>query len=298
MGCYTAVNRRKIRLSSVYLLLLTEDHKGNEVRKMRLRISVATNIGKFRINNEDNYYANGKKLTEGVSDDFSVTYTEELTDHALFAVCDGMGGESCGEVASAVAVSMLDSFREKIFAAIDNKEQIEAVNEYARTASAEINEEIAKSGEGGKGGTTLTLACVKNGIISMYYLGDSRIYMYRDAVLTRLTRDHTVAYEMIDSNVLTEEEAEKSPDRHRLTMYLGYDDDPEDIKAGFAGSYTLSEGERFLMCTDGLNEMCTSEEISEVLSSADDDVAKQLVDKALENGGKDNVTCIVIEVVK
>lgn len=298
MGCYTAVNRRKIRLSSVYLPLLTEDHKGNEVRKMRLRISVATNIGKFRINNEDNYYANGKKLTEGVSDDFSVTYTEELTDHALFAVCDGMGGESCGEVASAVAVSMLDSFREKIFAAIDNKEQIEAVNEYARTASAEINEEIAKSGEGGKGGTTLTLACVKNGIISMYYLGDSRIYMYRDAVLTRLTRDHTVAYEMIDSNVLTEEEAEKSPDRHRLTMYLGYDDDPEDIKAGFAGSYTLSEGERFLMCTDGLNEMCTSEEISEVLSSADDDVAKQLVDKALENGGKDNVTCIVIEVVK
>ena len=113
MGCYTAVNRRKIRLSSVYLPLLTEDHKGKEVRKMRLRISVATNIGKFRINNEDNYYANGKKLTEGVSDDFSVTYTEELTEHALFAVCDGMGGESCGEVASATAVSVLDSFREK-----------------------------------------------------------------------------------------------------------------------------------------------------------------------------------------
>ena len=265
---------------------------------MRLKVSVSTNIGKFRLNNEDNYYANGKKLTEGVSDDFSITYTEELTDHALFAVCDGMGGESCGEVASAVAVSVLDSFREKLFAAIDNKEQIEAVNEYARTASAVINEEIAKSGEGGKGGTTLTLACVKNGIISMYYLGDSRIYMYRDTVLTRLTRDHTVAYEMIDSNVLTEEEAEKSPDRHRLTMYLGYDDDPEDIKAGFAGSYTLAEGERFLMCTDGLNEMCSSEEITAVLSSADDDAAKMLVDKALENGGMDNVTCIVIEVVK
>jgi len=297
MGCYTAVNRRKIRLSSVYLPLLTEDHKGNEVRKMRLRISVATNIGKFRINNEDNYYANGKKLTEGVSDDFSVTYTEELTEHALFAVCDGMGGESCGEVASATAVSVLDSFREKIFAAADNKEQSEAVNEYARTASAAINEEIAKAG-GAKGGTTLTLACVKNGIISMYYLGDSRIYMYRNDVLTRLTRDHTVAYEMIDSNVLTEEEAEKSPDRHRLTMYLGYDDDPSDIKAGFAGSYTLAEGERFLMCTDGLNEMCTSEEISAVLSSADTDAAKMLVDKALENGGMDNVTCIVIEVVK
>jgi protein phosphatase len=103
---------------------------------------------------------------------------------------------------------------------------------------------------------------------------------------------------MIDSNVLTEEEAEKSPDRHRLTMYLGYDDDPEDIKAGFAGSYTLAEGERFLMCTDGLNEMCSSEEITAVLSSADDDAAKMLVDKALENGGMDNVTCIVIEVIK
>jgi protein phosphatase len=262
---------------------------------MQLKISVATNIGKFRINNEDNYYANGKILTDGVSDDFSITYTEEVTDHALFAVCDGMGGESCGEVASATAVNVLDAFREKIFSAADNKEQSEAVYEYARTASLAINEEILKAG-GRKGGTTLTLACVKNGIVSMYYLGDSRIYLYRDDVLTRLTRDHTVAYEMIDSNVLTEEEAEKSPDRHRLTMYLGYDDDPSDIKAGFAGSYTLAEGERFLMCTDGLNEMCSSEEIRSILSTAGDDAAKALVDKALENGGMDNVTCIVLEV--
>ena len=262
---------------------------------MRLKISVSTNIGNYRRNNEDNFYANGKKLTEGISDDFSASYTEDAGDCAIFAVCDGMGGESCGEVASATAVSTLDDFRTVINNAADNDEQINAVNAYTREAGVRINREIIKAG-GEKGGTTLTLACIKNDIISMYYLGDSRIYMFRNGVLTRLTRDHTVANDKIDSNLLTEEEAEISPDRHRLTMYLGYDDEDEQMKAGFAGSYTLAGGERFLMCTDGLNEMCSSEEISAVLESSGSDVARKLVEKALENGGRDNVTCLVIEV--
>ncbi len=264
---------------------------------MRLKISVSTNIGNHRRNNEDNFYANGKKLTEGISDDFSASYTEEAGDCAIFAVCDGMGGESCGEVASATAVNTLDDFRTVINSAPDIDAQTDAVSAYAREAGVRINREITKAG-GEKGGTTLTLACIKNDIISMYYLGDSRIYMFRSGVLTRLTRDHTVANDKIDSNLLTEEEAEISPDRHRLTMYLGYDDEEEAdrMKPGFAGSYTLAGGERFLMCTDGLNEMCSAEEISEVLSSSGTDVARKLVEKALENGGRDNVTCLVIEV--
>ena len=264
---------------------------------MRLNISVSTNIGMLRKNNEDFFYANGKHLTDGIADDFSASYTEEITDSAVYAVCDGMGGESCGEVASAAAVKVLGRYRDLITGAENPVERKETVNAYAKAATDEINREVAEAG-GIRGGTTLTLACIRDSIISMYYLGDSRIYMYRGGVLTRLTRDHTVAADMIDSNVLTEEEAERSPDRHKLTMYLGVDDDCDEIKAGFAGSYTLTEGDMFLMCTDGLNEMCTSEEISELLAENGENPASVLVDRALENGGRDNVTCLVIRVVK
>lgn len=264
---------------------------------MRLNISVSTNVGKVRLNNEDNFYVNGQKLAEGMEDDFSAFYTEDIPDTALYAVCDGMGGESCGEVASAAAVKVLDEYRDIINGASDIKEQRKIVDSYTRAASEQINEEVYLAG-GKRGGTTLTLACIKNNIISMYYLGDSRIYLLRAGTLTRITRDHTVATDMIDSNVLTEEEAEKSPDRHKLTMYLGVDEDTEGLKACFAGSYTLTEGDRFLMCSDGLNEMCSTDEIKEILSGNDSNVAPVLVKKALENGGRDNVTCLVIEITE
>jgi len=266
------------------------------MKKLRLKISVSTNIGHIRTNNEDNFYADGKKLTDGISDDFSTVYEEEITDTAVFAVCDGMGGESCGEVASAAAVKVLGKYRDLINGAENLKEQGSTVDAYAKAASRYINEKVAEAG-GERGGTTLTLACIRERIITMYYLGDSRIYLLRDGVLTRLTRDHTVAYDMIDSSVLTEEEAEVSPDRHKLTMYLGIDEDTDGVRAGFAGSYTLTEGDRYLMCTDGLNEMCSTEEIKSVLAAADRNTARSLVESALENGGRDNVTCLVIEVV-
>ncbi len=264
---------------------------------MRLNISVSTNVGKVRNNNEDNFYANGKELTDGIQDEFSASNTEEITDTAVYAVCDGMGGESCGEVASSTAVRVLGKYRDLITSAENIKEQQKTVDAYARAASERINEEVRKAG-GKRGGTTLTLACIRNNIVSMYYLGDSRIYLYRGGVLTRLTRDHTVAYDMIDSNVLTEEEADRSPDRHKLTMYLGVDEDTEGLKAGFAGSYTLTEGDRFLMCSDGLNEMCSKEQIKEILAAQDENTARRLVESALENGGHDNVTCLVIDVAK
>lgn len=262
---------------------------------MRLNISVSTNIGKYRLNNEDNFYADGKKLTDGVSDDFSTSYEADLSEYRIFAVCDGMGGESCGEVASATAVKVLGKYKDIINSAADFQEQRVIVSAYAKAANDSILREIIKAG-GTRGGTTLALACIRDNIVSMYYLGDSRIYMYRNSVLTRLTRDHTVAFDKVDSNVYTEEEAERSPDKHKLTLFLGVDEDDEGISAEFAGSYTLTPGDRFLMCSDGLTDMCTVDELCEILSQTGDEPAKMLVDRALDNGGCDNVTCLVIEV--
>ncbi|MBE6853340.1 MAG: serine/threonine-protein phosphatase [Ruminococcus sp.] len=263
---------------------------------MRLNISVSTNVGKRRLNNEDNFYADGKKFANVISDNFSASYEEDISEHGIFAVCDGMGGESFGEVASAAAVKVLGKYRDIINSASDAREQRDVINAYAKAANDRICDDVINSG-GDRGGTTLTLACIRKNIIYMYYLGDSRIYMYRNGVLTRLTRDHTVAYRKVDSNVYTEEEAEKSPDRHKLTMFLGADESKAgEISAEFAGSYTLTPGDRFLLCTDGLTDMCSTSEITETLDSGEDDMAKRLVDRALANGGSDNVTCIVIQV--
>lgn len=264
---------------------------------MRLNISVSTNIGKRRTNNEDNFYADGRKLTEGISDDFSASFEEDLSERRIYAVCDGMGGESFGELASAMAVRVLGEYRDSINSAADIKDLEKTVDSYANEANARVLDEVISAG-GDRGGTTLTLACVRDGRVFMYYLGDSRIYMFRNGVLTRLSRDHTVAYDMVDSNIYTEEEAEKSPDRHMLTMYLGSDEENEGLRAGFAGSYTLTPGDRYLLCSDGLNEMCSTDEIKKILSSGKSDIARKLVARALENGGKDNVTCLVIEVKK
>ncbi len=261
---------------------------------LKLNISVSTNVGKHRKNNEDNFYINS--ITEHELDDYSSQYEAELTENMIFAVCDGMGGESFGEVASENAVKILHEYRNEINEASELSEQKKAVNRYTTEANNRIYDEILRF-DGARGGTTLALGCIRNNIISMYYLGDSRIYMYRDEILTRLTRDHTVAYEKVDANIYTEEEAQKSPDSHKLTMFLGVDSDKIGISAEYAGSYTLTKGDKFLFCSDGLTDMCTSEEIAEILGMECESTSKELVEAALENGGKDNVTCLVIEVL-
>lgn len=263
---------------------------------MHLNISVSTNIGKRRTNNEDNFYADGRKLYDGVSDDLSSSFETDISEGRIFAVCDGMGGESCGEVASASAITILGEYRDIINDAADLREQRERVNFYASAANDRICDDVISSG-GIRGGTTIALACTRENIISMYYLGDSRIYMYRNGILTRLTRDHTVAYQMVDKNIYTEEEADRSPDKHKLTMFLGSDEDKTgEICAAFAGSYTLTVNDKFLLCTDGLTDMCSSSEIKQILDENGKDTAQMLVSSALDKGGKDNVTCIVISV--
>lgn len=262
---------------------------------MKLKIFVSTNVGNYRKNNEDNYFAGIGYTNSDAENDKTLMFETDPSKSKVFSVCDGMGGESCGEVASGCAVKLLSEYSGKIGKAESADEQKKYVKEYVCDANNQIVDEIIKAG-GLRGGTTLTLACVLNDKISMYYLGDSRIYMFRNGIMTRITRDHTVAYEKVDANIYTEEEAEKSPDAHKLTMFLGVDDEKIGLNAEYAGSYTLSPGDRFLMCSDGLTDMCTNEEISEVLDMECENVAKELVNTALINGGEDNVTCLVIEV--
>ena len=203
----------------------------------------------------------------------------------LFAVADGMGGAKAGEVASAVAV-------EAVEAAPDSGEPAEAqLAEIVRDANRRIYD-LAVADESRRGmGTTLTLAKVHDGEVSLAHVGDSRAYRLRDGELEQLTRDHSLVAELERSGQITAEAAEHHPQRSIITRALGPEPDVE------VDTYTLSgrEGDVFLICSDGLTSMVSDSEVASVVRSAGslDEAADALVLAANQSGGKDNITVIL-----
>ena len=147
------------------------------------------------------------------------------------------------------------------------------------------------------GGTTFSMLYFMGDAVKLYYLGDSRMYRYQSDGLTRLTRDHTVANQKVDAAIYTEEEAKHSPDQHRLTLFIGSDRKNVGLNADSRPPMPLEIGSKFLLCTDGLTNMCSDEEIHSLLSQNYFNEAAVLVQAALQNGGADNITCIVLEVL-
>ena len=203
----------------------------------------------------------------------------------LFAVADGMGGAKAGEVASAVAVEAVETSRE-------SGEPAEAqLAGIVRDANRRIYE-LAVADESRRGmGTTLTLAKVHDGEVSLAHVGDSRAYRMRDGELSQLTRDHSLVAELERSGQITPEAAEHHPQRSIITRALGPEPDVE------VDTYTLAgrDGDLFLICSDGLTSMISDEEVTSILHSADslDAAADALVRAANQSGGKDNITVIL-----
>jgi protein phosphatase len=203
----------------------------------------------------------------------------------LFAVADGMGGAKAGEVASAVAVEAVESAR-------DSGEPVEAqLAGMVRDANRRIYQ-LAVADESRRGmGTTLTVAKVHDGEISLAHVGDSRAYRLRDGELQQLTRDHSLVAELERSGQITAEAAEHHPQRSIITRALGPEPDVE------VDTYTLAgrEGDVFLICSDGLTSMISDDEVGSILRSAStlDEAADALVRAANQSGGKDNITVIL-----
>jgi protein phosphatase len=203
----------------------------------------------------------------------------------LFAVADGMGGAKAGEVASAVAVEAVEAARE-------SGEPAEAqLAGIVRDANRRIYD-LAVADESRRGmGTTLTLAKVHDGEVSLAHVGDSRAYRMRDGELSQLTRDHSLVAELERSGQITPEAAEHHPQRSIITRALGPEPDVE------VDTYTLAgrDGDLFLICSDGLTSMISDEEVTSILRSADslDAAADALVRAANQSGGKDNITVIL-----
>ena len=274
----------------------TEPFYHSGVTEYPLRVSVSTHIGKVRGNHEDNFYLEGLYMNDIFRNDFSASYTVRSADGMTFAVFDGMGGAAYGEVASEIAVRTLRKYEKKLKYADGTRMLDQLVSSYTTEANDAICDMLTEK-HCAVGGTTFSMLYFMGDAVKLYYLGDSRMYRYQSDGLTRLTRDHTVANQKVDAAIYTEEEAKHSPDQHRLTLFIGSDRKKVGLNADSRPPMPLEIGSKFLLCTDGLTNMCSDEEIHSLLSQNYFNEAAVLVQAALQNGGADNITCIVLEVL-
>ena len=230
---------------------------------MRVSVGAASDIGQVREGNEDAY----------------------LVLDPLFVVADGMGGHRGGEVASDLAVQTIRSLFERREGSLTD--QVEEAN---RAVFERSRSDREVSGMG----TTLTALMIDDRRAHLAHVGDSRAYVLRDGELALLTVDHTLVQRMVDEGELTPEQAEGHPQRHILTRVLGGD----GSVAVDEGVVELREGDRLLLCTDGLTGMVHDDEIRAVLRRTQDpqEAAERLVRQANQAGGVDNITAIVLDV--
>lgn len=233
-----------------------------------------TNIGRKRKLNQDFVYT-----------------SEAPVGHLpnLFIVADGMGGHNAGDYASKLAV---ETMVEEI--AMSAEREPEAVLRMAvERANAMVNGSAKKAPELEGMGTTVVAASCDGRNLSVANVGDSRLYVVGGHEIRQVTRDHSWVEDMVRSGGMGREEARNHPDKNIITRAIGAE---ESVKTDFF-SVTLREGDMILMCTDGLTNMLNDEEIRMVLDGARDIVekAEELVRRANENGGRDNISVILIE---
>ena len=257
------------------------------------KVSIVSDVGFVRQKNEDSFYADGIGIKPKENCSLKMLVSDD--ERRIFAVCDGMGGEAFGELASEISVSTLYKKADEL-RYVDICELRHEVNVYADDANRNICD-MTRQKNCGRSGSTLAMVCIDNGIVHSFNIGDSRIYYFHDGTISHKSQDHTLAAQKLRAGVYSEDEARISTDSHRLITFLGVDDDGVGLIAYSYGPFELADG-KILICSDGLTDMCLDYEIAKVLSEEHDSYAEALMLKALEKGGWDNITCMVIEAMK
>jgi serine/threonine protein phosphatase PrpC len=212
----------------------------------------------------------------------------------IFIIADGMGGHKSGDVASKTAVDFVSSYIRqfpKVFSEEGNI--IESIRDIVKKANTNVFIESNKHESNSGMGTTFIIAVVSDNQLYIGHVGDSRVYAIREGYIKRLTTDHSYVEELIQTGSLTREEAENHPDKNIITRALGCS---EDIEVDVYTREMLPD-DYIIMCTDGLTNKLSEVEIKEIVEgSADPEQAcKELIKKANEKGGEDNITVIIIK---
>ena len=238
---------------------------------MRYSFYGETNVGKVRDHNEDAF------LTSDT--------------HSFGMVSDGMGGLAAGEVASQIT-------KDSVKAAFDTAEPDMSLSRIVNKAITDANTNVRKvqkeRPEASGMGCTCVLLAFKKREYCLGYVGDSRIYRYRDNQLHQMTVDHSYVEELFQRGLISAEEKSTHPYKNSITRYVGH----EDVIKVDVSSGPLKPGDRFILCSDGLHGEVTDSQIAGVLrdNMNPKDCVEKLIQLALEHGGKDNVSVVVASV--
>ena len=259
----------------------------------RYRVFLTTHKGLVRDDNEDNFTINNASRKLEFK---NVSYSTESEAPLLAAVFDGMGGESKGEYASFISAKAAKA----LYASLQNGSEVlisEQIAQYVQTANDDIRRFLEEN-HCRSGGSTVCAVIIEDGVVYPFSLGDSRIYLLNHDGMVQISRDQTLAMKKYEANIYTLEEAENSVDSHKLTAFLGADYYREGLTPQLYDVFAWQTGDRILLCSDGLYGELSNAVIQSIIREYPDNPTLELVRAALKNGGRDNVTCVLIERVE
>ena len=221
-----------------------------------------------------------------------------LLPDKVYVLADGVGGGNSGEIASRTAVSEIANYVvEHPISRMDGKyEIVDYLKRAIDRANKKIYDKAISYKENSGMATTTIVVYVRKGKAYIANIGDSRVYLYRDGELAQLTEDHTYVNTLVKAGILTRDEADHDERKNVIVRALGADDtvDPDFFQVD------LKLDDIMICCSDGLYDELTSEEIKEVIEKRDNmsDLAKELIERANEHGGRDNITIISLKVTE
>ena len=243
-----------------------------------MQFAVKTDTGKLRDRNEDLYYFD--------------------TQLQLFAIADGMGGHERGDIASRIALEVIQEWAETQASPqsdLGPMKRLGVLSELAEEANQRIYTSAESQGIGRGMGTTLIAGFVTFSYLAYVHVGDSRLYVLRDETLTQITTDDSFVQKMVEKGEITPEKGRVHEKRNIITEAIGL----KPAVTVNADAYPLVPGDIVLACTDGLHDLIINDaEIGEIILAASgiEEASENLISKALDYGGTDNVTVLLAAV--
>lgn len=262
-------------------------------KKQKLIGYAASDLGHVRKNNEDNFLL-GNCLNENSLKRENASMCQDMGSWTCIGVFDGMGGIAGGEIASLLAAEEF----QQMFLNISGETEPEIISWKTEMAFLKSNNAIvAERDSRAASGTTGTVVMTNGYRFRVFHLGDSRAYLLRENDLYRLTKDQTIAQMKLDMGIYSSEDEVLERENHQLIEYLGLDETGNGLKPLESEWIAWQQGDRLLLCSDGLYDMCQDSFIVRQLREGKNSqvIAESLVEEALKLGGQDNVTVLVVE---
>ena len=259
---------------------------------VKLRAAACSNKGRIRQNNEDNFCLNGHIMQREEMDRGGL-FKCSVRPNTIFAVCDGMGGEDAGENASLLSAQMCA----QALQTGKHLEDEEQMRRFLHEGCEAVYQQAQRNGD--HSGATMALVYAHQDRLCIANMGDSRIYRISEEGMEQVSVDHTEMRRLLNNGSITPADISTHPHRHMILQYWGMPLEIADFQPHI-NAFPYVNGERYLLCSDGLTDMLSDQEIESIVSGDKpvESLCSNLISSALKHGGRDNVTVLVLEVVK